>query len=236
MPLEKDAIQVLDGGSEAIGKVYKTQDGILILTIRRIRKWPLVKYVTANHLTALRVIFAIVNVILFITGLFVGLAKFLPFMLSFTIIAYVSDYFDGPWARAEEADGDKDPDSDFGSWFDNTADKALCIPSMFFVMYLLGRYPAPLGVLAIDVSLGFFRTYIAKRYKLELRANFYGKLKTWLQGLGICFVLADYLIHGIGLVGYNILLFGSIPVGLLSLTKHIRNVYPQIQNIKGQQN
>ncbi|MFA4880455.1 MAG: CDP-alcohol phosphatidyltransferase family protein [Candidatus Doudnabacteria bacterium] len=218
-------------GSELIGRVHKTQGRFVFRIVRAIHKWPILKWITADILTAMRLVIALMNVLLFILGIRWGLTHFLPLLLSLTIIAYASDFFDGQWARVEAEEGTKKKDTDFGSWFDNTADKAVCIPSMFFIMYLQRAYLAPITMLIIDIALGIFRWMIARRYKMQLRANHYGKFKTWLQGFSISFVLADYLIPGIGQVGYYILLYGAIPVGILSFLKHYQNVYPQIKGV-----
>ncbi len=224
--------RVLTIGSDVIGKVYRAQGGWALRILRIIHKWPILKWVTADILTGMRMVIAVVNIALFILGIIMGLKNFLPFLLSLTIIAYMSDFFDGQWARLEMEEGRKKKDADFGSWLDNTADKAICIPSMFFVMYLQRAYLAPILMLIIDIFLGIFRGIIARRYKTQLRANHYGKLKTWLQGFGITFVLANYLMPGIGQVGYYILLYGAVPIGILSFIKHYQNVYSQIKRVQ----
>ncbi|MDD5626451.1 MAG: CDP-alcohol phosphatidyltransferase family protein [Patescibacteria group bacterium] len=216
-------------GSELIGKIYRTQGGLALRIVRVVHQWPIFKWVTADILTAMRMVIAFTNVLLFILGIKWGLKNFLPFLLSLTIIAYGSDLFDGQMARLEVEEGKKKKDTNFGPWFDNMADKAVCIPSMFFIMWLRRVYLAPIAMLIVDITLGIFRWVIARKYKIQLSANHYGKFKTWLQGFSINFVLVDYLIPGIGQVGYYILLFGAIPVGILSFLKHYQNAYPQIK-------
>lgn len=233
MHLDKTTLHVLDAGSDTIGKVYKAQDGKLMGALRKIRAWPIFNHIKADWLSVSRMIVALINIILFFFFVFSGSKpRFILLILSFTIMAYISDLLDGPWARLEMEEGKKKLDSNFGSWIDNTADKMICIPSMVFVMYLQRVYWVPIMILLIDCSLIFLRTFIAKRHKIQLRANHYGKLKTWMQGFGICFILANQIIPGMDYVGYNILKFGAILAGLASFIKHIRNAAPQIREAK----
>lgn len=226
------AVGILDLGSKFIGKIYKLQDGKLMGLIRKIHTWPILKYVKADWLSVGRIVIAIVNIVLFTLLLLWGVWRFLHLILSLTIIAYVSDLIDGPWARVEMELGKKTRDSDFGSWIDNIADKFICIPSMFFVIYLQKVYWVPIVVIVIDLSLVILRIFIVRKWKIQLRANHYGKLKTWLQGFGVCFTLAEGFMPGISYVAYNLLKWGAIPFAMASFAKHIRNVVPQIQAAK----
>lgn len=225
-------IRVLDDGSHVIGYVYKADTGTMLKLLRKTRPWPIFKWITADFLTIGRLIIAVTNIFLFIIGLtYIGLPDVLPIMLGLTILAYATDYFDGKYARLEIEEGTKQPDSNFGSFIDNMADKAICIPSMFFVMRLIHHYTVPIIIIVIDFALSILRIVIARKYKISLRANHYGKFKTWIQGIGISFVLAGNMVPGFGTVGY-VILFGAIFIGILSFLKHYRNVYPQIQELK----
>ncbi len=230
--MPKRTTKVLDTGSGMISKFDKARDGWLMKIIRRVRKWPIIRHIRADWLSVGRMIIAVVNIILFALFIKSGEEKFISLILVFTISAYLSDLIDGSWARVEIEDGTKDENSSFGALIDNAADKAICIPSMLFVMYLLKVYWVPIVIIALEGVLGLLRIIIVRKYKIEVRANHYGQMKNWAHGFGICFILLELTVPGMAYIGYNMLKWVAIPITIISLVNHIGNVRPQIRELK----
>jgi len=223
--------KALGAGSEAMSKFDKARDGWLMGVIRQVRKWPIIRHIRADWLSVGRMIAAIINIILFALFIRSGEEKFISLILVFTIAAYISDLVDGSLARVEIDEGIKDPDSNFGALIDNIADKAVCIPSMLFVMYLLKVYWVPFTIIALEGVLALLRIIIIRKYKLEIRANRYGQMKNWAHGFGICFILLGTLFPKMAYVGYSMLAWVAIPGTIISLLQHMWNVRPQIKEL-----
>jgi len=222
---------MLKRSDKALDHFDKARDSWLMKIIRRVRKWPLVKYVRADWLSVGRIIIAIANIVLFALFIKLGSEKLIGWILSLTIIAYVSDLIDGSWARVEIEEGLKDKDSNFGALVDNIADKTVCIPSMFFVMYLQKVYWVPIMIIAIEIVFAVFRIIIGRKYKIQARANHFGQMKNWLHGFGICFILLELTIPGVAYIGYNMLKV-AIVIGAISFLQHLYNLLPQVKALK----
>lgn len=95
------------------------------------------------------------------------------------IIASLTDYFDGYWARKHNQI------TTFGKFFDPIADKIL-VNGVFIVMTAANIIPVWITIIIIlrDIIVDAIRMFLSSQ-NIILAANNYGKLKTITQMIGI---------------------------------------------------
>ncbi len=96
------------------------------------------------------------------------------------LIASITDYLDGLLARKLNAI------SNFGKIMDPLADKILVITALIALAFKFAIIPVWLVyvILVRELTVSFFREYFASK-KIIIAANLWGKIKTFLQMIGI---------------------------------------------------
>jgi len=189
-------------------------------------RWPRLARNTANVLTAWRLA---VVVGLWLIIFFTQWHNRLLLIFGLNISAYMSDLFDGAFARATKSQ------SRFGAWLDQIADKLLVLPNAYLAYYLLplpwllwgylvvGKIVVVLvfAIIGADLLLVILRLFAVMRH-CHVEANQYGKIKIWLQGSGFS---AVYLIiiapRSFSVLALS-LLTGALVFALLSIYGHFK--------------
>ncbi len=154
----------------------------------------------------------------------------LGYIIAFVLflIASISDFLDGYLARKWNVV------STFGKIFDPIADKIL-INSIMIVLVAQYKILIVLVVLMIvrDIVVDAFRIYAVSN-KIDVAADFFGKLKTVLQMLAICFVLvissqntsslfpnSDWWFYAV----QNIFFYGATIASLYSMFNYSKKIF-----------
>lgn len=114
--------------------------------------------------------------------------EFFFLALTFFLIASLTDFFDGYFARKNSLS------SEFGAFLDLMADKILVVSILIWSIYLFSNYLLTIISLLIilrEVIIISFRYYIiaSKGDKELLKADRLGKLKTALQFVALSFLI-----------------------------------------------
>ncbi len=108
------------------------------------------------------------------------------FLVLIALVAVLTDYFDGYFSRR------LDQESDIGKLLDPLADKVMIITTMAFLVYYRD-FPLSLIVVHFlrDMMIILVSPVIIKKTGNIVRANFWGKLNTFIVSLTIVFFLLD---------------------------------------------
>lgn len=145
--------------------------------------WAIPRWVTPNHITIVRLVLCPAAAALYLTG-FVWVAT-----VVFAIAALL-DLVDGALARL------RGPVTALGLFLDPLADKLLVGVMLFCVgwQYLVVK------ILVVLVAIELVALIVAKttqrRVGLMARANIYGKIKMWVQSVGVGLLLLAALFTG----------------------------------------
>ena len=150
-------------------------------------------------------IFLLIPIILFFEN-----AMFLLSVLTF-VIASVTDYLDGYYARKN------DLSSDLGAFLDLLADKifvSIILIWMTFNFNSLVILVSSILIVSREISISYLRLFIITQSKdiIEVKSDLLGKYKTTLQMIGLGFILISPLMSK---------LFFNISLSLLFLSAFI---------------
>ena len=131
-------------------------------------------------------IFLLIPIILFFEN-----AMFLLSVLTF-VIASVTDYLDGYYARKN------DLSSDLGAFLDLLADKifvSIILIWMTFNFNSLVILVSSILIVSREISISYLRLFIITQSKdiIEVKSDLLGKYKTTLQMIGLGFILISPL-------------------------------------------
>lgn len=175
--------------------------------VKRVVLWLVPPRVTPNHITLVRLVLCPVAAILYVGGL-VWLA-----IVVFALAALL-DLVDGALART------RGPITKLGLFLDPLADKLLvgvmlvCVGWPFLVVKIM------VGLIAIELVALLVAQVTDRRTGLMARSNIFGKIKMWLQSVGVGLLLLSVLVAGssgasVGLWG-SYLLWGALGLGVVS--------------------
>ena len=160
-------------------------------------------------------IFLLIPIILFFEN-----AMFLLSVLTF-VIASVTDYLDGYYARKN------DLSSDLGAFLDLLADKifvSIILIWMTFNFNSLVILVSSILIVSREISISYLRLFIITQSKdiIEVKSDLLGKYKTTLQMIGLGFILISPLMSNLF---FNIslsLLFFSAFISWYSFFKYLK--------------
>jgi len=165
-----------------------------------------------NKLTLLRVILVPVFIVFLMCDITGGADKWIA--LAIFIIASLTDMLDGKIARKHNLV------TNFGKFMDTLADKLL-VCSAFICFIELGKMPTwmVLIVIAREFIISGFRL-VASDNGVVIAAGIWGKYKTAVSMVMICFVIAD-IANPVFAVITQILIWAALILTVVSLLDYI---------------
>jgi CDP-diacylglycerol--glycerol-3-phosphate 3-phosphatidyltransferase len=182
-------------------KTTKTDKFLSVTFLKLLPSW-----VAPNHITIFRFLTIPFVLLLLVTEEYVwGIALF--------AISAFSDALDGALART------KNQVTDWGKLFDPLADKMLiCVTAVFLITKHISAFVA-LGIILIEILL-IVVAYYKKRFKsIVVQAHWTGKIKMWLQslGMGALFVFSIFPSLNLFVVLAQCAFYSAIILALVSL-------------------
>lgn len=181
--------------------------------LKIVRHFP--KFITPNLLTLIRLLLLplIIRLILIEENIW-ALVVF--------ALAYLTDVFDGPIARYRKLS------SKFGVMFDGFVDKVVFLTVLIVAGYkylppalIISLIILDLGVLIIAPIIKIFIN--KKKWRIELKANIYGKLKMFFEFTGVVILLFNPFSNVI-ILASTIFLFIGIIFSLISIILYISTI------------
>jgi phosphatidylglycerophosphate synthase len=173
------------------------------------------KWLTADSLTASRFIASLPLLILVVKE------WYLPAFFVFVIFS-LTDIADGYVARLKKTDRKE------GMEFDGITDMIFFLPS-FLIVGLKFLDPAILfTLLAMEILRGLL-AFLVKilKFKLEVKANWAGKVKAWFEGFGLGAVLfSPVVLSNLANIFFAIAIGLAVINILLHLRKFFRSIVP----------
>lgn len=170
------------------------------------------KVIIPNILTISRIILTPIIILLLVS-------KHYTIALFFTIIACLTDFFDGYLARKFKTT------TAYGAKLDALSDKVFVIGLILSLMF---KFKILVFIMILEILIGLFNYYVYKNNK-ETKTLMIGKIKTNLLFGTICFCFLalkfkgiNFLISGLGLATINI--------QILTLISYIVNYYDLLKN------
>lgn len=151
--------------------------------VERTLLWAIPRRVTPNHITVARLVLGSVAAALYLTG-FVWVA-----IVVFAVAALL-DLVDGALARL------RGPVTDLGLFLDPLADKLLVGVMLFCVRWQYLVVKILVMMVAIELVALIVAKVTQRRVGLMAGANIYGKIKMWVQSVGVGLLLLAALFSG----------------------------------------
>ncbi|OGF71082.1 hypothetical protein A3B18_04010 [Candidatus Giovannonibacteria bacterium RIFCSPLOWO2_01_FULL_46_13] len=167
-------------------------------------------WVTANHITYLRILVASCVWYLYVTGL---APRLIPLLVCFAVM---SDLFDGPLAR------ERKQESACGANIDPIADKLIILTVFGFELY--AQLPLLVGAILGGELLSVVMRFAGFALKYDARANLYGKIKMVVQSMALIPIFGGW--HLIS----EIVLIAALFLGALSIHGQINGFLDSRRN------
>lgn len=173
-----------------------------------------------NKLTVFRIILIVPFIIMLLGGKYdygssalSGIMRYSDYIaLAFFIVASLTDFIDGWIARKYNLI------TNFGKFMDPLADKLLVCAAMIALVEL-GRIPAWIVIIIIsrEFIISGFRL-IAADNNVVIAANYWGKVKTIVQMVMVCLMIAD--ISGLRILT-DIVMWAALLLTVISLADYL---------------
>lgn len=185
---------------------YRSAEKVLV-TDRLIEKlflWAIPRWITPNHITLFRMIATPFTIVLLYD-------KHYALGVSVFLIVALTDALDGALART------RNMITPWGMMFDPLADKMLVIPSIIVLLFTNLNPVIAISSVLIEILI-IVLALLWRRAGKQIQANTWGKIKMFLQVLGIFLLLLAARFSSVELLGAaTVCIAGSIVFGILSI-------------------
>ncbi|MBA3047110.1 CDP-alcohol phosphatidyltransferase family protein [Patescibacteria group bacterium] len=175
-------------------------DRILAKTV--LRFFP--KSILPNHITVFRFLTTpIVAVLMFYEHYYIGLFAFL--LVAFT------DALDGSMART------RNQITEWGKIYDPLADKILIASMVFIIVLRYIDFWTAIIIIGLEIII-IFTAWIRMKKGIKIQANLWGKIKMWLQVIGVVVLLLSIIFNWAALLPFaSGVLYLAIAFAIVSL-------------------